>query len=456
MKPPIPGPLNLVHQPQTCFNKFGIPYPKPPGIPLGLGQILPLVLKDRGASYTELGVFSLQSWPFVLKLLWAPLVDSLYIRSIGRRKTWMVPAQLIIGLLLLFTAAQLDLLLGDESNTPAVYSLTGLFLLMNFACATQDIAVDGWALTMLRKENANYQATCNAAGQTFGYAMGFTGFAALEHFQVMSLSSFMSAMGFMFIGVTLAVALLKKEDPLPPGEEPEGVLEAYQQMVRMTSLKPVRYLFIILFTWKVPFAVCESVAPVKFQEYGIPKEHVAYVTSLLMPLYILLPVFAARWTEGPQPLQLAMTVYPSRIATGPLTAALAFYTPAQVVPIPWVFYTLLVFTIAAAAVTSELMFVAQMAFFAHVSDPAFGGTYMTLLNTIGNLGGRWPPTAAFFLVDVLSCKHESCLVQSDGFYTVTALCAVLGVVWLVATRAMVKQLQSWKPQDWRVNHQRSD
>ena len=69
MKPPIPGPLNLVHQPQTCFNKFGIPYPKPPGIPLGLGQILPLVLKDRGASYTELGVFSLQSWPFVLKLL---------------------------------------------------------------------------------------------------------------------------------------------------------------------------------------------------------------------------------------------------------------------------------------------------------------------------------------------------------------------------------------------------
>jgi len=24
---------------------------------------------------------------------------------------------------------------------------------------------------------------------------------------------------------------------------------------------------------------------------------------------------------------------------------------------------------------------------------------MTLLNTMGNLGGRWPPTAAFFLVD---------------------------------------------------------
>ena len=30
------------------------------GIPLGLGQVLPLILKDRGASFTELGVFSLQ------------------------------------------------------------------------------------------------------------------------------------------------------------------------------------------------------------------------------------------------------------------------------------------------------------------------------------------------------------------------------------------------------------
>ena len=39
----------------------------------------------------------------------------------------------------------------------------------------------------------------------------------------------------------------------------------------------------MLFTWKVPFAVAESVAPVKFQEYGVPKEHIAYVTSVLMP-----------------------------------------------------------------------------------------------------------------------------------------------------------------------------
>ena len=36
------------------------------------------------------------------------------------------------------------------------------------------------------------------------------------------------------------------------------------------------------------------------------------------------------------------------------------------------------------------MFVAQMAFFARVSDPRIGGTYMTLLNTIANLGSLAP------------------------------------------------------------------
>jgi hypothetical protein len=37
----------------------------------------------------------------------------------------------------------------------------------------------------------------------------------------------------------------------------------------------------------------------------------------------------------------------------------------------------------------NMMFVCQMAFFAKISDPRVGGTYMTLLNTMANLGGMW-------------------------------------------------------------------
>lgn len=56
------------------------------------------------------------------------------------------------------------------------------------------------------------------------------------------------------------------------------------------------------------------------------------------------------------------------------------------------------------------MFVSVMGFFARISDPMIGGTYMTLLNTIVNLGGNWPNTLALSLVDdltVAACETGS-------------------------------------------------
>lgn len=44
----------------------------------------------------------------------------------------------------------------------------------------QDIAVDGWALTMLSRKNVGYASTCNSVGQTAGYFMGNVLFLALE------------------------------------------------------------------------------------------------------------------------------------------------------------------------------------------------------------------------------------------------------------------------------------
>lgn len=61
------------------------------------------------------------------------------------------------------------------------------------------------------------------------------------------------------------------------------------------------------------------------------------------------------------------------------------------------------------------MFVAVMAFFAKVSDPRSGGTYMTLLNTLSNLGGTWPSTVFLWLVDILTwrnCKF-GCKIENE-------------------------------------------
>lgn len=103
--------------------------------------------------------------------------------------------------------------------------LTASFFLLYFLCATQDIAVDGWALTILREENVGYQSMCNAAGQTLGYALAYVGALSLNHFQVMGFDQFMYLSGVAFLVTTVLVALFKAEKPVAKDEKCDGLVE---------------------------------------------------------------------------------------------------------------------------------------------------------------------------------------------------------------------------------------
>lgn len=68
---------------------------------------------------------------------------------------------------MLFLAQNVDEWMGDGTTKgPQMVLLTSVFFVLWFLAATQDIAVDGWALTMLKRENVGYAATCNA-GNSF-------------------------------------------------------------------------------------------------------------------------------------------------------------------------------------------------------------------------------------------------------------------------------------------------
>ena len=96
-------------------------------------------------------------------------VDSLYVASFGRRKTWLVPVQYLIGVTMFVLSLKVSFpfhaLLGSIfpllkvndylGEHPDVTTLTAMFFFLNFLAATQDIAVDGWALTMLQVHDLN-------------------------------------------------------------------------------------------------------------------------------------------------------------------------------------------------------------------------------------------------------------------------------------------------------------
>lgn len=127
------------------------------GIPLGLSFSIPMLLQSRKVTYTQQAIFSFAYWPFSIKLLWAPLVDSVYISWFGRRKTWLIPSQYLIGAFMILLSFRITSIMGDDidpdgdRNQVDVVFLTVSFFILEFLAATQDIVVDGWALTMLSR-----------------------------------------------------------------------------------------------------------------------------------------------------------------------------------------------------------------------------------------------------------------------------------------------------------------
>lgn len=63
------------------------------------------------------------------------------------------------------------------------------------------------------------------------------------------------------------------------------------------------------------------------------------------------------------------------------------------------------------------MMLTIMAFYANISDPKIGGTNMTLLSTIGNIGMIWSKTAALWLIDLLTfciCSKDQAKISLPG------------------------------------------
>ena len=153
------------------------------GIPLGFSGSIPFMLMARKVDYKAQALFSFAFYPFSVKLLWAPIVDAVFSEKMGRRKSWLIPIQYAIGILMIFISFQVNSLLGGSGEGDAdadIMTLVCLFTFLNFFAATQDIVVDGWALNILSPENVGYASTCNTVGQTAGYFISYTIFLALE------------------------------------------------------------------------------------------------------------------------------------------------------------------------------------------------------------------------------------------------------------------------------------
>jgi PAT family beta-lactamase induction signal transducer AmpG len=116
------------------------------GLPLGLvWYAIPDWMRDIGVDIRVVGLLTLAQAPWSFKVFWSPLMDRYVPPFWGRRRGWMAVTQLALSLLMLMLAG-----VGDRPE--AVWVVGALAFAMAIASASQDIAIDAYAVEVLRTE----------------------------------------------------------------------------------------------------------------------------------------------------------------------------------------------------------------------------------------------------------------------------------------------------------------
>lgn len=139
------------------------------GLPLGIAMdALPSILKNQGASLENLIFLPLVGLPWILKFLWASVVDNYSSTRFGRRRSWLVPMQSLI-----FLTLTLLWWLGIEQDKTLLIIL--LMLIASVASATQDIATDGLAAELFSGKDLVRANIIQVGGTMVGFFLGGAG-----------------------------------------------------------------------------------------------------------------------------------------------------------------------------------------------------------------------------------------------------------------------------------------
>jgi PAT family beta-lactamase induction signal transducer AmpG len=141
------------------------------GIPQGLlGIAIPAWLVSQGVSAGDIGSYlAVIVLPWVFKLLTGPLMDRFEFAPMGRRRPWVLGAQL--GL----SVALLALMLVDDP-VEQIGLLMMIGVLVNIFAATQDVAVDGMSIDLTP---VNEQGRLNGY-MSFGKSAGWAVTSAIS------------------------------------------------------------------------------------------------------------------------------------------------------------------------------------------------------------------------------------------------------------------------------------
>ena len=243
-------------------------------LPLGFSAGIPLALtagtlqawiSSESIDIKTIGLFNLVGLPYTYKFLWAPFLDRYFPGVLGRRRGWMLWAQLLL------IASIIAMAFSDPKQNIGLMAV--LAVCVAFFSATQDIVIDAFRTESLKTEE--YGAASGVYIMGYRLAMLTSGALALilaDHMSWKAVYLLMAAC--LSVGLIATIFSNEPVSERPPRTLKEAVVEPFLDYFKRTA--SIEILFFV-FLYKLDSAIASSLMTKFFLDLGFSKTDIGLV-----------------------------------------------------------------------------------------------------------------------------------------------------------------------------------
>ena len=273
------------------------------GLPLYiLIQLVPGWLRSEGIGLAEIGFFTLVQLPYTWKFLWSPIMDRYTLPFLGRRRGWMLSAQ--IALLISIAA------IGFLEPAFSIWAVAYLAAAIAFFSASQDIVIDAYRRELLPDHELGLGNSIHVqAYRLSGLVPGALALILADHLPWHTV--FIIVAAFMLIGICLVFSIAEPtRDPGAPRTIREAVIDPFREFIGRQGLGPALLVLAFLFLYKLGDNMATALQTPFFIDVGFTLTQigtiakVASLTAVIVGamvgglVMIVLPINRALWLFG--------------------------------------------------------------------------------------------------------------------------------------------------------------
>lgn len=240
------------------------------GLPLLLTiTVLQAWMKEQGVDLTVIGMISLVGLPYTLKFLWAPVLDRFTLPFLGRRRGWLLVAQVA----LMFSISGLGF--TDPGKNPWMTAFAAF--LVTFFSASQDIVVDAYRREDLPDEELGLGSSLYVNGYRVGMLLASGGGLIMaDHMPFFMVYQIMAAC--LLPGVV--TTLLAPEPKIYEGT-PETLREAvFDPLIEYFSRRGALWILAFILFYKIGDTMASAMTIPFYLDIGFSKTQIGAVVKL--------------------------------------------------------------------------------------------------------------------------------------------------------------------------------